>query len=367
MPMIRALATALPPYRASQTAIREAARAHFAPTFPAIERYLSVFQNAQIDTRYFAAPLDWFSSPRSFKECNDLFIEVATKLGQQAAQACLAQAGLEPAAIDHLIWVSTTGMAAPSPDSLLINRMGMGRHTRRTPIWGLGCAGGVAGLARAYEYVRAYPDQRALLLNVELCSVTFQWDDHSRRNFIAASLFADGASAVLIEGDQAATDRSTPISSDQPEQHYTIIDTQSVLWPDTRDMMGWEMVNSGMQVVFSARIPGVISSEMRGVVAAFLARHGLAVEDIDQWVLHPGGSKVIGAYQHALGLSTEQVWHTSETLRQYGNMSSATIFFVLESFLRTEKPEPGALAMLAVLGPGFSCELALLRNLVDPV
>jgi alkylresorcinol/alkylpyrone synthase len=353
MPIIRALATKIPPYVIPQTAIRDAAHTHFSPAFPQIERYLPVFRNAQIDTRAFAVPLEWFAEPRSFKECNDLFIRAATELGTTAAQACLAQAGIQATDIDHLIWVSTTGMAAPSPDALLINRLAMRPTTRRTPIWGLGCAGGVAGLARACEYVLAYPSQRALLLNVELCSVTFQWQDRSRRNLIAASLFADGASAVLIEGDHFA-------NPSQPGPQ--VIGTQSILWPGTPEIMGWDMVDTGMQVVFSARIPGIIATEMRAVVSAFLAQYGLELADIQHWVLHPGGAKVISAYQEALGLDAEQLLATCETLRQYGNMSSATIFFVLQHFLRQQKPEPGAYALLAVLGPGFSCELALIKG-----
>ena len=238
---------------------------------------MSVFRHAQIDTRYFAAPLEWFMTPHSFKQCNDLFIETATALGEAAARACLAQAGLEPRDVDHLIWVSTTGMAAPSPDAMLINRLGMGRHTRRTPIWGLGCAGGVAGLARAYEYTRAFPDQRVLLLSVELCSVTFQWNDHSKRNLIAASLFADGAAAVLVEGDAASgwgkgqAGQSQRRSSTRSPPCPPILGTQSTLWPDTLDIMGWDMVDTGMQVVFSSRIPHIVQTLMRENVAEFLA------------------------------------------------------------------------------------------------
>jgi alkylresorcinol/alkylpyrone synthase len=205
MPIIRSVATALPAHMLPQERIRDLAREHFAPAFPEIDRYMSVFRHAQIDTRHFVAPLEWFTKPHSFKECNDLFIEAATALGEAAARRCLNAAGLEPTDVDHLIWVSTTGLAAPSPDALLINRLGMNSHIRRTPIWGLGCAGGVAGLARAYQYARAFPDQRVLLISAELCSATFQWNDRSKRNLIAASLFADGAAAVLIEGDGQET------------------------------------------------------------------------------------------------------------------------------------------------------------------
>ncbi len=356
MPVIRTVATALPPYELPQSLVRELARGHFAPAFPAIDRYLPVFEHAQIDTRYMAAPAEWFQTVRGFKECNDLFIGTAVELGERAARACLAAAGVAPGAVDHLIFVSTTGMAAPSPDSMLINRLGMGVHTRRTPIWGLGCAGGVGGLARAYEYVRAFPGHRALLVCVELCSVTFQWQDLSKRNLIAASLFADGGAAVLVEGDDL------PAAEAPAAPPVAILGTQSTLWPDTSEIMGWDMVDSGMQVVFSPRIPAIVQSLMRDNVAAFLAGYGLSLDDIDHWVLHPGGAKVVAAYESALGIDPERLGPTREVLRRYGNMSSVTIFFVLEEFLKRQTPAPGEYGLLAVLGPGFSCELALIRG-----
>jgi alkylresorcinol/alkylpyrone synthase len=374
MPVIRSVATALPPHALAQERVRDLAREHFAPAFPEIDRYLSVFRHARIDTRHFAAPLEWFMTSHSFQECNDLFVEVATGLGEAAARACLAQAELQVSDVDHLIWVSTTGMAAPSPDAMLINRLGLGRHTRRTPIWGLGCAGGVAGLARAYEYTRAFPGQRVLLLSAELCSVTFQWNDRSKRNLIAASIFADGAAAVLVEGDVVAelkteneklrSDRSSPILNSQFSilNFPQILGTQSTIWPDTLDIMGWDMVDTGMQVVFSSRIPHIVQTLMRENVAEFLAPYGLGLDDIEHWILHPGGAKVIDAYQSALAIDPERLEHTRAVLREYGNMSSATVFFVLDAFLKAEKPGPGEYGVLAVLGPGFSCELALIRG-----
>jgi alkylresorcinol/alkylpyrone synthase len=365
MPVIRSVATALPPHALSQERIRDLAREHFAPAFPEIDRYMSVFRHAQIATRHFAAPLEWFTIPHSFKECNDLFVEAATALGAAAARACLARAGLEPRDIDHLIWISTTGMAAPSPDAMLINQLEMSRHTRRTPIWGLGCAGGVAGLARASEYTRAFPQQRVLLLAVELCSVTFQWSDRSKRNLIAASLFADGAGAVLVEGDQAGgrgiRDAATSIPH-PPSPTPCILGTQSTLWPDTLDIMGWDMVDTGMQVVFSSRIPRIVEALMHENIAEFLAPYGLGIDDIDHWILHPGGAKVISAYQAALGIDPERLDHTRAVLHDNGNMSSATVLFVLDAFLQARRPAPGEYGVLAVLGPGFSCELALIRG-----
>jgi alkylresorcinol/alkylpyrone synthase len=375
MPVIRSVATALPPHSLPQERIRDLAREHFAPAFPDIDRYMAVFRHAQIDSRHFAAPLEWFATQHSFKECNDLYVEAATALGEDAARRCLAAAGLEPRDVDHLLWVSTTGMAAPSPDAMLINRLGMGRHTRRTPIWGLGCAGGVAGLSRAYEYARAFPGERVLLLSVELCSVTFQWGDRSKRNLIASSLFADGAAAVLVEGDDVSNQQSA-VSSQQlpvsraadcplPTARLAILGTRSTLWPDTLQIMGWDMVDTGMQVVFSSRIPHIVQTLMRENVAEFLAPYGLAIDDVDHWVLHPGGAKVIAAYERALAIDPERLEHTREVLRAHGNMSSATVFFVLGAFLRARTPRPGEYAVLAVLGPGFSCELALIQARSD--
>lgn len=370
MPIIRSLATALPAYAVPQETVRELARAHFAPAYNAIDRYMPVFRHAQIDTRYFSAPPEWFQTPRTFKECNDLFITTATTIGEEAAQRCLASVGITPTDIDHLIVVSTTGLAAPSLDAILINRMGMQRHIRRTPIWGLGCAGGVAGLARAEEYARAFPDQRVLLLTVELCSVTFQWNDRSKRNLIAASLFADGAAAVLVEGDAVAHQRSE--ERDQGSDgapgsigsigSLQIIGTQSTIWPDTLDVMGWNIIDTGMGVVFSSRIPRIVEALMRENVAGFLTRYGLTIDDVQHWILHPGGAKVITAYESALGIDPERLTHTRDVLRRYGNMSSGTIFFVLEAFAQRQTPRAGEYGVLAVLGPGFSCELALVRG-----
>lgn len=365
MPTIRSVATAVPPYAVPQDVVREMARAHFASAFHDIDRYMPVFRHAKIDQRYFAAPPEWFMTPRSFKECNDLFIQVATGLAEQSARSCLASAGVDPAEVDHLVFVSTTGLAAPSLDAALINQLGMGCHTKRTPIWGLGCAGGVGGLARAYEYARAFPNQRVLLLSVELCSVTFQWNDHSKRNLIAASLFADGAAAVLVEGDQVARQGAGETSGGQLASlpsPVSILGTQSTLWPDTRQVMGWDIVDTGMRVVFSSRIPSIVQTLMRDNVAEFLAPYGLTIDDIGHWVLHPGGAKVITSYESALGIDPERLQHTREALRRYGNMSSATVFFVLEQFLQQRSIAPGEYGILAVLGPGFSCELALVQG-----
>jgi alkylresorcinol/alkylpyrone synthase len=370
MPILRSVATALPPYQIPQHVARSFARQHFAPDFPAIERYLTVFEHAQIETRSLVAPPEWFQTTHSFGECNDLFMAWATRLAEESAQRCLAAAGLRPGDVNHLFFVSTTGLAAPSIDAYLINRLAMDRHTRRTPIWGLGCAGGVAGLARAYEYTLAYPHHRALLLSVELCSITFQWNDLSKRNLIAASLFSDGAAAVLVEGDAVAhsgdageSDEAAQPSSPTPSfGSVKILGSQSTLWSDTLDIMGWDIVDTGMQVVFSSRIPHIVRDLMRENVVAFLEPYGLALDDIGRFILHPGGAKVIQAYEQALQIDPERLQPVREILRRCGNMSSATIFFVYEEFARQMPLKPGEYGLLAVLGPGFSSDLVLVQG-----
>lgn len=350
MPTIGALGTAVPAHRIAQPAVQAAALAHFAARGADLHRYARVFDHARIATRYFVEPLTFFRAPHGLAELNQRYLQTALELGEQAGRACLAQASLDASDVQHVIWVSTTGIASPSPDATLIQRLGMDRHTRRTPIWGLGCAGGVAGLARAYEYTRAFPDQRALLIAAEICSLTFQADDLSPRNLVAAALFADGAAAALVEGDA--------LGGSGPQ----IVATQSLLWPDTQDVMGWDVVDSGMRVLFGQRIPALVRASMRDVVTEFLAMHGLGLDDVAHWVMHPGGAKVIDAYADALTIDAERLTHTSDVLREYGNMSSVTVLFVLDRFLRAGAIAPGDHALLAVLGPGFSCELALLRG-----
>ena len=247
MPRIAAIATASPPHRLRQSEARAMARAFFAPAIRDVDRYLGVFDNAAIDTLALAVPPAWFAEPHGWGECNDRFIDVARDLGAEAARRCLDEAGLGPQDVDHLIFVSTTGLAAPSLDARIMAALGMRPHTRRTPIWGLGCAGGAVGLSRAAEYVRAYPNQRALLVCVELCSLTFRFDDRSVRNLVAASLFADGAAAVLVEGE------------DLPGTGPQIVDSESTLFPDSLDLMGWDIGDGGMRVVFGARIPRVVA------------------------------------------------------------------------------------------------------------
>lgn len=354
MPKLVAVATAVPPYQISQAYARDFTSRLFMGDLADVDRYLTVFEHAQIATRYLSAPPEWFDVPHSLGEANDMYIDMATQLGEQVARQCLAQAGLAPTDVDHLIFVSTTGLASPSLDTRLIALLGMRRDTRRTPVWGLGCAGGLGGLERAEEYVRAQPTHRALLVTVELCSLTLQWNDRSKRNLVALSLFGDGAAAVLVEGDT--------VKRRDAQQGLQIRGTRSTLFPDSLDLMGWDIVDEGFRVVFGAGIPQVVTRHYRELATEFLALHDLVPDGIQHHIYHPGGAKVLHAYEVALGLDPQALDHSRAVLRDYGNMSSATVFFVLDRFLRSGTIKSGEKGLLCVFGPGFAAELVLVEG-----
>jgi alkylresorcinol/alkylpyrone synthase len=250
-----------------------------------------------------------------------------------------------------MIVVSVTGIASPSLDAHLINKMGLPLHMRRTPIFGLGCVAGAAGISQAADYVRAYPDRVAVLLSVELCSLTWQRGDISVANLIASGLFGDGAAAVVISG--SARDTMGP----GPE----IIATESIFFPDTESAMGWDISEEGFKIVLSSEVPAVIHKYLPGGVDAFLARHDLSRNDIESWVMHTGGPKVLEATQSSLGLPAEAFAASWESLKKVGNLSSASVLFVLEETMKNRRPVKGTWGVLAAMGPGFCAELVLLR------
>ncbi len=347
MPRIAGIATEVPPHRIDQESAREFVRDLFGRTRGDIERLLPVFTNAGIETRYFSRPADWFRTPRSFGEKNEAYIESATALGAEVAGRVLREAGVTPDTVDSIIYVNTTGLATPSIDARIANVLGLPRHVRRTPLWGLGCAGGAAGLAHAWSYLNAHPGHRALVVCVELCGLTFVADDCSRSNLVATALFGEGAAAVLVVGDE--------IESDGPK----VVDAHSRFYPDSLDVMGWNVASRGLQVVFAQRIPEIVREQAAVDLDEFLRPHSLGISDISAWLLHPGGRKVLEAYEHALHLDCGQTRFSRETLRDYGNMSSVTVLFVLDRFLR-QCPETRGTFLLSALGPGFSSESILL-------
>ena len=347
MPTIRAVATAVPANRVDQDLAQAFARQLFAGRIPDLERLLGVFANSGIDTRHFAAPTDWFLEPRDLAEKSALYVREATRLSAEAAQAVLAKADLGPTDIDLIIYVNTTGLATPSIDARLINELGLRHDVRRTPIWGLGCAGGAAGLAHAHHHALGHPGQRVLLVATELCGLTFMPEDDSRSNLVATALFADGAAAVLVEGDQVAG------------PGLPILGTRSRFYPDSLDVMGWTVLQQGLQVVFAQRIPDIVADTACEDVGTFLGEHGLGLGDIGAFLLHPGGTKVLEAYETALGLVPQQLDLSRGVLRDFGNMSSATVLFVLERYLRERGTGRGGHGLISALGPGFCSESVL--------
>lgn len=349
MPNIAAVATAVPPHRILQSEAREFARRHFQSRRRDVERLLPVFDHAGIETRYVCMPPDWYSQPRSFAEKNARYIEWATSLGADVARECLTHAGLRPEEITHVIFVSTTGLATPSIDARLINVLSLGPHVRRTPLWGLGCGGGAAGLSHAAQTARADPEARVLLVAVELCSLTFNHSDASKSNLVATALFADGAAGVLVTGDQAG------------EKGPAILASRATTWPGSLDVMGWNIDSVGMQVVFSRAIPSIVAEKVRGDMTGFLSSLSLTLSDVAHFVAHPGGVKVIEAYEAALNLTPESTLRTRETLRAYGNMSAPSVLFVLKRLLEDKGARQGDYGILTALGPGFTAENLLLR------
>lgn len=349
MPKIHSVGCALPPHRLTQSQVRDFVEARFSDSGLPINKLLDVFKNAQIDERYFSVPIDWYREEKSFEDKNQAYIESCNLLGVECANRCLANGGVKPGEIDYIIFVSTTGLATPSIDARLINLLGMRSDVRRTPVWGLGCAGGAAGIAQAYHYLLGHPKERVLLVAVELCGLTFQQNDLSRSNFVATALFGEGAAAVLLSGDEVT------------EPGVEILGTRSTFWPNSLDIMGWNLMNSGLQVVFSQSIPYIVETRARENIEAFLHEYNLELPEIDYLIFHPGGAKVIEAYETALQTSNGALQICRDILRRYGNMSAVSVLFVLEEHLRRFDRGTGKYGLISALGPGFCAENLLVK------
>jgi alkylresorcinol/alkylpyrone synthase len=304
---------------------------------------------AEVDGRYLALPADAYYDLKTWGQYNDAWIECAQELGQQALCRAVVGAGLAPQDIDALFVVSVTGIASPSLDARLVNRMNLSPRIKRIPIFGLGCVAGAAGIARAADYVRAFPNHVAALLAVELCSLTLQKEDVSMANLISSALFGDGAAAAIVTGSE----------TDYPGAE--ILDTRSTFYPQTEHIMGWDISERGFQIVLSPELPQLIVDHLGHDVDAFLSDHGLNRKDIGRWILHTGGPKILEATGRALDLSREELSASWDSLRKVGNLSSASVLLVLEEVFKRRRPEAGTYSILAAMGPGFCSELVLLR------
>jgi len=351
-PHILALATAVPPHLLHQGEVAAAAGRLFARDFADFGRLAPVYGNAAIDTRHSSVPLDWYLAPHGFGARNALYVETALALLQEAAERALGEAGLTAADVDAVVTVSSSGIATPSLDALLLNRIAFRADVQRLPVFGLGCAGGVLGLARAATFARALPGRHVLLLVVELCGLTFRHGDRSKSNVVATALFGDGAAAAVLRVPPPGEAGRGP----------RLVAAAEHTWRDTLDVMGWQVSDDGLKVLFSRDIPMFVRSHLAPVAQEFLARHGLSTERIDRFVCHPGGAKVLDALEDIHGLAPGAMRDAREVLRRFGNMSAATVLFVLRRVLDDASDRGRRRCLMSSLGPGFTAAFAILED-----
>jgi alkylresorcinol/alkylpyrone synthase len=351
---IAGAASAFPKHYYSQKVLLERLQEYWGAQLTKPLLLARLHRNVTVKGRYLAVPAEQYLDIKTWGHANDIWIQVAQELGEQALCLALHNAGLQPGDLGALLFTSVTGIASPSIDALLINRMGLPTNIRRTPIFGLGCVAGAAGIARAADYVRAYPKQVAALVSVEICSLTLQREDLSVANLISSGLFADGAAAVVVTGSE--------FESSSPEiSGPKILATRSVFYPGTEGMMGWKISEKGFRIILSTEVPNLIRENLGRDVDAFLADNGYRRRDLRSWVLHTGGPKVLEASAEALDLHNGQLDASWDCLRKVGNLSSASVLVVLEDVMQHRRPAPGTMGLLAAMGPGFCSELVLLQ------
>jgi alkylresorcinol/alkylpyrone synthase len=346
---IVSVASAFPEYYYPQEVLLAALRDYWKDELDHPEVLDRLHSRACVDGRHLAYPMGDYYGMQTFGDFNRAWMKAAEELGGQALCRALSGIGRPASDIGAIFFVSVTGMCSPSIDAKLVNRMRLSPNVKRIPIFGLGCVAGAAGIARAADYVRAYPDQLAALVSVELCSMTLQKEDLSIANLISSGLFGDGAAAVLIAGAK------------RPETGPEIIATKSTFYPDSEDVMGWDISEKGFRIVLSPDVPDVIRQHLGRDLDGFLAEQHLTRADIGSWIMHTGGPKVLEATQDAIGVSREALHLSWDCLRRTGNLSSASVLCVLEEVMKQERPKPGQWSILAAAGPGFCSELVLLR------
>ena len=332
------LATAVPADVIAQDEAREVARAAFGGKPALFNRLASVFDNAGIARRHIVAPILWYQQPHGWRDRNDLYLEAAQHLFERAAADAIARAGLEPGQIDGVVSVSTTGIATPSLEARAGPKLGLRDDVRRVPIFGLGCAGGVGGLATAARLAGAEPGTNWLFVTVETCSISIRLDSDDPAAIVATALFGDGAAAAVV--------------SSGADKGIRITGAAEKLWPETQRIMGWDVEDPGLAVVFDRAIPPFIEAELAGAVDSMLASLGLRRGDIDRFCCHPGGVKVIDAIESALDLPQGELNLEREVLHDYGNMSAPTVLFVLDRLIQRGLPPR---VMMIAFGPGFTC------------
>ena len=354
---ILSVGTALPPHYYDQDTLVAAFKEEWGRRHHNVGRVEQLHKAVMVGGRHLALPMEAYPTLSSFQAANDAFIRVGTDVGAEAVTRALAAAGLGVQDVDAIFFTSVTGVAAPSIDARLVNRLGLRTDIKRTPIFGLGCVAGAAGTARVYDYLRAWPEHVALLLSVELCSLTLQRQDLSVANLIASGLFGDGAAAVLAVGAAHPAAQRLQAGTGGPR----VLASASRFYPDTEKVMGWDIGEGGFKIVLSADVPRMVDEHIREDVDTFLAGHGLTRADIGSWVCHTGGPKVLQSFQAALELPEEALALTWQSLQAVGNLSSASVLFVLHDLITAHRPAPGTHGVMLAMGPGFCAELVLLQ------
>lgn len=346
MPRIAAAATAFPPHYYEQDRLFAALREHWQDQVFHMDRLEQFHRRMQVGGRHLALPIEDYPKLRGFGAHNEAWIGAAVDLGDRVLQDLLRKAGLGADEVSAIVSTTVTGIAVPSLDARLMNRLPFRRDLKRMPLFGLGCLGGAAGVARTADYLKGHPAEAAVLLAVELCSLTLQKEDFSPANLLSSGLFGDGAAAVLLLGDEhpkAAGPR--------------VVDSRSVFFPQTERTMGWDLTDGGFQVVLGPEVPDFARRELPPAVHGFLREHGLEPRDIAAWIAHPGGPRVMDAMEEGLGLPPEALRLSRRSLERVGNVSSASVLFVLEEALGEAR---GGWGVLLAMGPAFCAELVLL-------
>ena len=342
---LKSIATAVPPHEIHQIEVEKFARRLFASRSKAFERLAGAYANAGIDKRYSCVPLEWYEQSHGWKDRAEIFVDNAVDLMARAAQKAMDGASLVAADIDGIVTVSSTGVAVPSLDALLMDRMPFRRDVQRLPIFGLGCGGGVLGLSRAAALAQAQPGSRWLFLVVELCGITFRGADLSKSNIIATALFGDGAAAAVVQVGSTGK---------------RLASWGEYCWPNSSDIMGWNIEEDGFGVRFSRDIPRFVRSQMRQAADRFLEQSSVPFESLDHFIFHPGGAKVLSALEDAFEIPPSGLKLARHVLREYGNMSAATVLFVLE---RALAQHPSGVGLVGALGPGFSAGFLVMDDI----
>lgn len=336
------LATASPPHELRQEEVAEIARRHLRERFPMIERLVPVFANSGVRTRQSVRPAAWYLEPRTWPERSAVYLEGALELFCVAAAKALDEAGVAGADVDAIVTASTTGMATPTLEARAMTRLGFRPDAARVPLFGVGCAGGATGLALAARLAAGRPGSTVLFVSVELCTLALRNQDVGPADIVATALFGDGAAACVLRAGQG-------FAQVEGFAEHT--------WPDTLDVMGWRAEETGLGVVLSQSIPPFVQRRLRPVIDELLAAQGLAVGDVDRFICHPGGAKVLEALESALDLGQGALDVEREVLADHGNMSAPTVLFVLERLRRTTLPRR---SVLTAMGPGFTASTVTL-------